>query len=53
MNFTSEELKYLYHVLSTASSYTIARGEQIDHPSVKHKELQQKIIEQLDKIHWK
>ena len=53
MNFTSEELKYLYRVLSTTSSYTIARGEQIDHPSVNHKQLQQKIKEQIDKIHWK
>jgi hypothetical protein len=53
MNFTSEELKYLYHVLSTASSYTIARGEQIDHPTVNHKQLQQKIKEQIEKIHWK
>ena len=53
MNFSSEELKYLHYVLSTASSYTIARGEQIDHPSVNHKKLQQKIIEQLDKLHWK
>ena len=53
MNFTSEELKYLHHVLSTTSSYTIARGEQIDHPTVKHQQLQQKIKEQLGKIHWK
>ena len=53
MNFTSEELKYLYNVLSTASSYTIARGEQIDHPTVNHKQLQQKIKEQIEKIHWK
>mgnify|MGYP003116324016 CR=1 FL=1 len=43
MNLTSEELKYLYHVLSTTSSYTIARGEQIDHPSVKHDVIVQKI----------
>jgi len=53
MNFTSEELKYLYQVLSTTSSYTIARGEQIDHPSVNHQQLQQKIKEQIDKIHRK
>lgn len=53
MNFSSEELKYLHYVLSTTSSYTIARGEQIDHPSVNHKKLQQKIKEQLGKIHWK
>lgn len=53
MNFTSEELKYLYYVLSTTNSYTIARGEQIYHPTVKHQQLQQKIEEQLGKIHWK
>ena len=53
MNFTSEELKYLYRVLSTTTSYTIAGGEQIDHPTVKHQQLQQKIKEQLGKIHWK
>ena len=53
MNFTSEELKYLYNVLSTTSSYIIARGEQIDHPTVKHQQLQQKIKEHLGKIHWK
>ena len=53
MNFTPEELKYLKHVLSAASSYTIARGEQIDFPTVKHKELLNKIEDQLGKIHWK
>ena len=49
MNFTPEELKYLKHVLSAASSYTIARGEQIDFPTVKHKELLNKIEDQLGK----
>ena len=53
MNFSSEELKYLNYVLSTTSSYIVARGEQIDHPTVNHKQLQQKIKEQLGKIHWK
>ena len=53
MNFTSEELKYLYRVLSTTSSYTIARGEQIDFPTVNHKQLLNKIEDQLGKIHWK
>ena len=52
MNFSSEELKYLYHVLSTTSSYTIARGEQIIIQQ-QHQQLQQKIKEQLGKIHWK
>ena len=42
MNFYSEELKYLKHVLSTTSSYTIARGEQIDFSGVKHKKLKEK-----------
>ncbi len=51
MNFTSEELKYLDRLLHCASSYTIARGEQIDHPTVKHKELQQKIKNQLQRLH--
>ena len=53
MNFDSEELKYLYHVLSTTSSYTIARGEQIDFSTVNHKQLLNKIEDQLGKIHWK
>ena len=53
MNLTSEELKYLHHVLSTTSSYTIARGEQIDFSTVNHKQLMNKIEDQLGKIHWK
>ena len=53
MNFTPEELKYLKHVLSAASSYTIARGEQIDFPTVNHKQLMNKIEDQIGKIHWK
>ena len=51
MNFTSEELKYLYRVLSTTSSYTIARGEQIDHPTVKHSELMDKIKLYRERLH--
>ena len=50
MNFTPEELKYLSHVLSAASSYTIARGEQIEHPSVKHKEIQEKIHNEIIRL---
>ena len=34
VNFTSEELKYLDRLLHCASSYTIARSEQIDHPNM-------------------
>ena len=43
MNFTYQELKYLNYVLSGATNYTIARGEQIDFPGVKHKKLKEKI----------
>lgn len=45
--FTSEELKYLKEILGQASSYAIAKGEQIDHPSVKHKTIIQKIDDLL------
>ncbi len=43
MNLTLEELKYLSTVLERASSYTVARAEQIDHPSMQHKVVEQKI----------
>ena len=43
MNFTTDELEYLQRVLSVTSSYTIARAEQIDLPTVNHKKLEQKI----------
>lgn len=51
MNFTPEELEYLYSVLSTTSSYTIARAEQIDLPTVKHKKVQDKIKILIDRAH--
>ena len=51
MTFSPEELKYLKHVLSAASSYTIARGEQIDHPSVKHDAIMQKIKDHIALLH--
>ena len=53
MTFTSEELKYLKHVLSCTDNYTVARGEQLITSSVKHKQLMKKIEDQLGKIHWK
>tara|TARA_A100001201_G_scaffold2589_4_gene6625 strand:+ start:41966 stop:42124 length:159 start_codon:yes stop_codon:yes gene_type:complete len=43
MNFTLEEVKYLQEVLNCASSYTIARGEQISNSTVSHKEIKQKL----------
>lgn len=45
--FTPEELKYLKEILGQASSYAVAKGEQIDHPSVKHKTIIQKIDDLL------
>lgn len=51
MNFTPEELKYLKHVLSAASSYTIARGEQIIFTTVTHKKIEQKIKDKINLLH--
>lgn len=48
-NLTSEELKYLKHVLSCADNYTVARGEQLITPSVKHKVITNKIESELYK----
>lgn len=43
MNFTLQELQYIVTVLNRTSSYTIARGEQIDYPTVNHKQLTNKV----------
>jgi len=40
---TPEEYKYLSYVLSCATNYTVARGEQISFPTVNHKHLEQKL----------
>jgi hypothetical protein len=40
---TPEEYKYLSYVLSCATNYTVARGEQITFPTVNHKKLEQKL----------
>ena len=53
MNLTPEELKYLKYVLSCTSSYAIAKGEQLDTPSVSHKRLIVKIEDELGRRHWK
>ena len=52
MNFTSQELEYLHHVLSCADNYTIARGEQIATPTVKHNEIKEKIKQYRERMHW-
>ena len=51
MNFTPQELKYLKYVLSCTTSYTIARGEQIDFPGVKHEKLKTKIDSLCHRMH--
>jgi hypothetical protein len=51
MNFTPEELKYLKHVLHSTDTYTIARGEQIYFPGVKHKKVQSKIEDYLHRMY--
>ena len=50
MNFTKDELEYIKFALHTASSYTVARGEQIITPSVNHKELQQKVEDMIYRL---
>jgi len=49
--FTSEELKYLKTILEQSSSYAQARGEEINHPTVRHKTIIAKIEDQLTKLH--
>ena len=51
MRLTPEELKYLKAVLERTSSYTIARGEQIDHPGLSHKKLQNKVENAIARMH--
>ena len=51
MQLSPDEVKYLIQVLSQASSYTIARGEQIDFPGTKHQKLLQKFKDEDLKLH--
>ncbi len=51
MNLTSEELKYLQDILSKTTSYSIARGEQVDYSTVNHKKIQEKIKILIDRYH--
>ena len=48
--FTLQELKYLQHVMEVTSTYTIAKGEQLDYPGVKHKQLQNKIYSKITRL---
>ena len=50
MQLNLEELNYLQEVLEQATQYTKARGEQVEHPSVSHDELLNKIKQEIHKI---
>jgi hypothetical protein len=50
MQFNLEELKYLQSILNQSSSYAKARGEQVDHPSVSHQHIIQKIEYKIHKL---
>ena len=50
MPFNKQELEYILTVLQRTSSYTTARAEQIDYPSVSHKELEQKVEELIYRL---
>jgi hypothetical protein len=52
VNFTSEELKHLEHVLHCASSFTIARSREVVSPSVDHYKLKEKIKMYQERMHW-
>jgi len=50
MQLTLEELRYLRTVLKVTPSYTIARGQQIDHPTVNHKQLTERIEDNIRRL---
>ena len=39
MNLTSQEIEYLQYALETLNGWHIAKGEQLNTPTVNHKEL--------------
>ena len=43
MKFSKDELEYIALCLKSASNYAVARGQLIDHPGVKHKDIQRKV----------
>ena len=50
MKLNREELKYLSQVLATTTSFTIAKGEQVDHVSVSHQKIKQKINDEIYRL---
>ena len=52
MNLTPSEVEYLRDILEQTSTFAIAKGEQIDHPTVKHERLQRKLENYLLRLKW-
>lgn len=50
MQLNLEELNYLQEVLEQATQYTKARGEQVEHPTVSHQRILDKIKQEIHKI---
>ena len=50
MQLNLEELNYLQEVLEQATQYRKARGEQVEHPSVSHNTILNKIKQEIHKI---
>ncbi len=51
MKFNSQEINFLIDCLDKVSTFTIAKGEQIDYPGVKHEQLKQKLKDYHNKLH--
>ena len=47
MHLTPSEVKYLRDILKQTSNFAIAKGEQIDHPTINHERLQRKMDDYL------
>ena len=50
MQLNLEELNYLQEVLEQATQYPKARGEQVEHPTVSHQRILDKIKQEIHKI---
>ena len=51
MNLTSQEIEYLQYALETMNGWHVARGEQLNTPTVNHKELQRKLRNYYNRLH--
>ena len=51
MNLTSQEIEYLQYALETMNGWHVARGEQLNTPTVNHKELERKLQDYYIRLH--